>query len=153
MLLTDLQIILPDIFLEKVDRSTMAMSTEIRVPFLDADLVDYVAALPSRYKVRLGQKKRLLRRALRGIVPDSILDAPKAGFGVPFGAWMRGPLSSTLRELALGRDSPAAGLFDEGALRQAIDQHARRERDHGFLLWKCLQLSLWRELQWSRRRA
>lgn len=153
MLLTDLQIILPDIFLEKVDRSTMAMSTEIRVPFLDADLVDYVAALPSRYKVRLGQKKRLLRRALRGIVPDSILDAPKAGFGVPFGAWMRGPLSSTLQELALGRGSPAAGLFDEGALRQAIDQHARRERDHGFLLWKCLQLSLWRELQASRRRA
>lgn len=153
MLLTDLQIILPDIFLEKVDRSTMAMSTEVRVPFLDTDLVDYVAALPARCKVRWGQKKRLLRRALRGIVPDSILDAPKAGFGVPFGAWMRGPLSTTLQELALGPGSPAAGLFDEVSLRLAIDQHARGQRDHGFLLWKCLQLSLWRELLASRRTA
>lgn len=153
MLLTDLLIILPDIFLEKVDRSTMAMSTEIRVPFLDNDLVEYVAALPARYKVRWGQKKRLLRRALRGIVPDSVLDAPKAGFGVPFGDWMRGPLSVTLKELALGRGAPAASLFDERALWVVIDQHERRVRDHGFLLWKCLQLSLWRELQRSRGRA
>lgn len=153
MLLTDLQIILPDIFLEKVDRSTMALSTEVRVPFLDGDLVDYVAALPSHFKVRWGQKKRLLRRALRGIIPDSILDAPKAGFGVPFGAWMRGPLSSTLSELALGRGAPSAPLFDEHELKRAIAQHASRERDHGFLLWKCLQLALWWEMQHARRRA
>jgi asparagine synthase (glutamine-hydrolysing) len=153
MLLTDLQIILPDIFLEKVDRSTMALSTEVRVPFLDGDLVDYVAALPSRFKVRWGQKKRLLRRALRGIIPDSILDAPKAGFGVPFGAWMHGPLSSVLSELALGRGAPAASLFDEHELQLAIAQHARRERDHGFLLWKCLQLAIWCEMQDERKRA
>lgn len=153
MLLTDLQIILPDIFLEKVDRSTMAMSTEIRVPFLDNDLVEYVAALPARYKVRWRQKKRLLRRALRGIVPDSVLDAPKAGFGVPFGDWIRGPLSATLKELAMGQDAPAGSLFDEPSLRAVIDQHERRVRDHGFLLWKCLQLSLWRDLQRSRSRA
>jgi asparagine synthase (glutamine-hydrolysing) len=153
MLLTDLQIILPDIFLEKVDRSTMALSTEVRVPFLDGDLVDYVSALPSHLKVKWGQKKRLLRRALRGIVPDSILDAPKAGFGVPFGDWMRGPLSTVLSELAMGRGAPAASLFDEHELRLAIDQHAQRERDHGFLLWKCLQLALWREMQNVRRRA
>lgn len=151
MLLTDLQIILPDIFLEKVDRSTMAVSTEVRVPFLDGDLVDYVAALPAHYKVRWRQKKRLLRRSLRGIVPDAILDGRKAGFGVPFGAWMRGPLSQVLCELAMGPGAPATSLFDEHALREAIEQHRRKERDHGFLLWKCLQLALWREMQDARR--
>jgi asparagine synthase (glutamine-hydrolysing) len=145
MLLTDLQIILPDIFLEKVDRSTMAVSTEVRVPMLDADLVEYVASLPARIKVRLGHKKRLLRRALRGIVPDAILDGRKTGFGVPFSDWIRGPLADTLLELAAGTDPPAGRLFDEAALKDAIRQHRSRERDNGFLLWKCLQLALWRQ--------
>jgi len=145
MLQTDLQIVLPDIFLEKVDRSTMSASTEVRVPFLDGDLVAYVAGLPASYKVRWGQKKRLLRSALRGVVPDAILDAQKAGFGVPFGAWMRGPLASTLEDLAIGNGAPAAHLFDPVNLRAAIAQHLRGEQDNGFLLWKCLQLSLWLE--------
>jgi len=143
MLLTDLLIILPDVFLEKVDRATMARSVEVRVPFLDNELVSYVAGLPSRTKVQYGHKKRILRAALRGVVPDEILDAPKAGFGVPFGRWMQGEVGKLLRDLALDPSSDAAGLFDVPVLQRLLKEHERGACDHGFLLWKCLQLALW----------
>jgi asparagine synthase (glutamine-hydrolysing) len=145
MLLTDLQIILPDIFLEKVDRSTMAESVEVRVPFLDHELVDYVAALPSRMKLGKGRKKHLLRQALRGIVPDDILDAPKMGFGTPFSNWMKGPLSDSLVEIIQRHSGVAEPLFDAGVVSERIRSHRNGERDFGFLLWKCLQLALWLE--------
>jgi asparagine synthase (glutamine-hydrolysing) len=144
MLLTDLQIILPDVFLEKVDRATMAQSVEARVPFLDNALLDYAARLPAAVKVRFGAKKKLLRAALRGVVPDEILDAPKAGFGVPFVHWLRGPAGDLLADLALDPGSAASELFDRRVLEGALRQHRSRAVDHGFLLWKCLQLALWR---------
>jgi asparagine synthase (glutamine-hydrolysing) len=143
MLLTDLQVILPDIFLEKVDRATMACSVEARVPFLDNELIDFVARLPAKEKVRFGHKKRLLRAALRGIVPDEILDAPKAGFGVPYARWMRGEVGEFLRILAIDPTAHAAGLFDTIALARTLREHQTGKRNHGFLLWKCLQLALW----------
>ena len=83
MLYTDCKILLPNTFLEKVDKPTMAHSIEVRVPLLDASLTSYVMGLPSSRKVRFGQKKWILRRALRGVVPDSILYGPKTGFSVP----------------------------------------------------------------------
>lgn len=143
MLLTDLQIILPDIFLEKVDRSTMAQSIEVRVPFLDNEVVEFAARLPAPMKVRYGHKKRILRAALRGVVPDEILDAPKAGFGVPFGRWMQGPVGDRLQELAVDPASRAAYLFDSKVLAATLREHRSGTRNHGFLLWKCLQLALW----------
>jgi asparagine synthase (glutamine-hydrolysing) len=145
MLLTDLMIILPDVFLEKVDRATMARSVEVRVPFLDNELVDYAVSLPARTRVRFGHKKRLLREALRTIVPDEILDAPKAGFGVPFGRWMRGEVGELLRSLALDPSSAASELFDRPLLQRLLAEHRRGTQDHGFLLWKCLQLALWNQ--------
>jgi len=142
MLLTDLQILLPDIFLEKVDRPTMATSTEVRVPFLDNCLVDYAVSLPARMKVRRGEKKRILRAALRGVVPDSILDGRKVGFGVPVDSWLRGPL----RQYAEARiiESPyASDFFDRPRVLSAFAEHADGRRNHGMLLWKYLQLALW----------
>jgi asparagine synthase (glutamine-hydrolysing) len=145
MLLADLQIILPDIFLEKVDRSTMAQSVEVRVPYLDHDLVDYVVSLPSRLKVSWQHKKMLLRKALRGVVPDEILDGPKVGFGVPFSAWMRGALADRLLDAASGLGGGGIVLFDRPALEKRVLEHRSGLRDHGFMLWKCLQLILWLE--------
>jgi asparagine synthase (glutamine-hydrolysing) len=145
MLKVDVQILLPDIFLQKVDRSTMATSTEVRVPFLDNDLVEYALGLPSHYKVRFGEKKRILRAALRGIVPDEILDGRKIGFGVPVSAWLRGPLLGYMRERLSGAAVRRAGVFEEKALQESIDEHVTGRRDNGQLLWKCLQLALWWE--------
>ena len=144
MLHTDLQILLPDIFLEKVDRSTMAVSTEVRVPFLDFDLVDYVASLPAKLKVRNGKRKFLLRNVLETIVPDEILNARKVGFGVPVKSWLAGPLRDYAQERILGQSSPS-GLFDAEVVNRHFEEHASGRRDHGQLLWKCLQLTFWHE--------
>jgi asparagine synthase (glutamine-hydrolysing) len=145
MLLADLQIILPDIFLEKVDRSTMAQSVEVRVPFLDHDLVDYVVSLPACLKVNWRQKKRLLRKALRGTVPNDILNGPKVGFGVPFSAWMRGTPADRLLDALTVSGGRAGAVLDRRNIELRVQQHRSGRRDHGFMLWKCLQLVLWLE--------
>ncbi|MEO7045057.1 MAG: asparagine synthase (glutamine-hydrolyzing), partial [Ferruginibacter sp.] len=105
MFYTDCSIILPDTFLEKVDKSTMANSLEVRVPFLDNVLTEYVLGLPSNMKVKNGEQKYLLKAALRGVVPDNILDAPKTGFGVPYGYWLQTKLSHYMKEVLLS-DEP-----------------------------------------------
>ena len=143
MLFTDTSIVLPDTFLEKVDKSTMSFSVEARVPFLDNPLTDYVLGLPGNYKTRLGTKKYLLKRALRGIVPDYVLESPKRGFAVPFENWLRGPLASYLQSVLFDDATKRAQLFDEGVLRVKIAEHVSARRNNGFLLWKALQLALW----------
>lgn len=144
MLYTDCGIILPDIFLEKVDKSTMAQSMEIRVPLLDTDLTRYVMGLPSSMKVKRGQKKWILRRAMRGIVPDEILDGKKTGFGVPFEFWLRDPLADYLRSVLLDSSVDRWGIFDSREMERAIEEHVSMKRDNGFLLYKLLLLVLWR---------
>ncbi|HEX7115970.1 MAG TPA: asparagine synthase (glutamine-hydrolyzing) [Steroidobacter sp.] len=152
MLKTDVQILLPDIFLQKVDRSTMATSTEVRVPFLDNDLVEYVIGLPSAYKATFGERKKVLRAALRGIVPDEILDGKKIGFGVPVSAWLRGPLLGYLRERLNDESVVRAGLLNRVEIDRTLLEHVAMRRDNGQILWKSLQLALWCERLESERR-
>lgn len=144
MLFVDSQILLPDQFLEKVDKSTMACSIEIRVPFLDADLTTYAMGLPSSYKVYQRQKKYILRHALRGVVPDDVLDGPKTGFGVPFEYWLKEPLADYMRGVLLDPSVQEWGLFDRPALEACIAEHLAGTRNNGFLLYKLLNLALWR---------
>lgn len=143
MLYTDSVILLPDTFLEKVDKATMAHGIESRVPFLDADLTTYAMGLPSFYKVKRGHKKWILRQALRGIVPDTFLDARKTGFGVPRSYWLRGPLSDYMRSVLLDPDTLRWGVFDRKALEKCIDEHVHGLRDNALLLYKLLNLALW----------
>jgi asparagine synthase (glutamine-hydrolysing) len=143
MLRTDAAILLPDIFLEKVDRATMAHGIEVRVPFLGAELVDYAMGVPSSVKVRNGEAKYLLRRALRGIVPDAILDAPKQGFGVPYEHWLRTSLADFMQEVLSDPGTVRSGMFDHTQIAIRMKEHIAGVRDHGFLLWKSLQLALW----------
>lgn len=142
-LYTDTQVLLPDTFLEKVDKPTMAHSIEVRVPMLDANLTSYVMGLPSNLKVRSGQKKWILRRALRGIVPDAILDGPKTGFGVPYGYWLRKPLADYTREVLLDPAADRWDLFDRGALALCLEEHTSGRKNNGFLLYKLLNLAIW----------
>lgn len=143
MLYTDTRILLPNIFLEKVDKATMAHGIEVRVPMLDQTLLDYVLGLPANLKVRWGQKKWILRRALRGTVPDAILDGPKTGFGVPYEYWLRKPLNAYLRSVLLDGRIAKSGLFEPLQLQRCLTEHSSGQRDHGFLLWKALHLALW----------
>lgn len=127
----------------EVDRSTMANSLEVRVPFLDNDLVDYVLALPAQTKLKGGRLKYLLKTALKGILPGDILYGPKTGFGVPFGTWLRKPLATFLREVFDSSDSTIHILFDQSLLQRLIKEHIDGYRNHDFLLWKALLFTLW----------
>jgi asparagine synthase (glutamine-hydrolysing) len=142
-LYVDTCLLLPDQFLPKVDRATMSESIETRVPFLDAELTEYVIPIPARHKVKRFRKKHLLREALRGTVPDWILDRPKRGFGVPYSSWLRGRLRAYAGSVLLDSSARASGLFDTDALERCLEEHARGSHDHGFLLYKALNLALW----------
>lgn len=143
MSLVDLAVTLPDTFLEKVDRSTMAASLEVRVPFLDHDLVDYVVRLPGSVKMPWGRRKSLLKAALRGIVPDEVLDAPKRGLTVPIRQWLVGPLESLFFDHLAQFDRGHPGVLDVARIR-ALHQLTRLGRqNHSTLLWKVLNFCIW----------
>ena len=141
---------LPDDILFKVDRASMACSLEVRAPFLDAELVDFLQRLPTSYQRAGGVSKRLLRRALAGRVPDAILRRPKKGFGIPVARWLRGPLGPLLDSL-LGPDRLAAqGLFRPEAVARLVRKHRAGTRDHRKPLWTLLMFQLWHD-QWLGR--
>lgn len=139
LLYTDMNVILPDQYLEKVDRATMANSLEVRVPFLDNDLAAYAMALPSSYKVRGKEKKFLLKKAFSGIVPDRIIYGPKRGFGVPFKYWLR----TSMKEFMI--DTIRASHCYTPEVDQMMQDHISGKREHGYTLWKLLNLSMWLE--------
>lgn len=143
MLLVDSMIILPDVFLEKVDRSTMAASVEVRVPFLDNDVVDFCHQLTAEQKIPQGQQKYLLKQCLAGIVPDNVLYGKKTGFGVPFGYWLKGPLKELFFDNLAQFSSINPGIIEHTYVMQRYDEHLSGKKDNGFLLWKLLNLLIW----------
>jgi len=143
MLLVDNMIILPDIFLEKVDRATMAASVEVRVPFLDNELVDFCIGIPSKIKIKGGVQKWLLKKSLEGIVPNDVLYGKKQGFGVPFGFWLKGPLKNLLFDNLSVFSKNHPGILDIKFIYGIYDDHLHSRRDYGFLLWKLMNFVLW----------
>lgn len=143
MLYTDISVILPDIYFEKVDRPSMMNSIEVRVPMMDNDLVSYALSLPSVLKLKGGEKKSVLKSALRGIVPDEVLYGKKRGFGVPVSRWLRGPLSAYLRDTLTDDSIRQSGLFNEEELGRRINQHLEGSADYGQSLYKMLNLAVW----------
>jgi len=143
MLLTDITLQLPSQFLTKVDRATMAHGVEARVPLLDERVAALAVGLPATYKVRGAEKKIVLREALRGRLPDDILDAPKTGFGVPYEEWLRGALYGFASATLLDPNFISRFHIDRARLEKALQEHRARRRDRGFLLWKFFQLALW----------
>jgi asparagine synthase (glutamine-hydrolysing) len=143
MLLTDITLQLPSQFLTKVDRATMAHGVEARVPLLDERVASVAVGLPALFKVRGKQKKIALRDAMRGRLPDDVLDAPKTGFGVPYEEWLRGALHGFARAALLDSSFVSRFQMDRARLETALQEHRSGQRDRGFLLWKLLQLALW----------
>jgi asparagine synthase (glutamine-hydrolysing) len=142
MMQVDLQTYLPGDILTKVDRTSMAVSLEARVPLLDFDLVDFALQIPGGGRVTAREGKRLFRLAIKGIVPESVLSRPKQGFAVPLDRWFRGPLRHRIDALR----NPPPGLrqyVDTGATRRLVGEHAVGRRDHSALLWRLMVLDCW----------
>ena len=142
MLLTDLTTQLPSQFLHMVDRATMASGIEARVPFLDENLVKLAINIPSIWKARGVQKKIILRDSQRLRLPGSILDSPKAGFGVPYQQWLRTSLYEFAKEKILDVTTVSRWDLDVSVVEKALKEHKSGKFDHGFMLWKILQLAL-----------
>ena len=140
---------LADDILVKADRASMAASLELRAPFLDTHVVEYTARLPWRLKLSLTRTKVLLKRALRGIVPDEILSRPKKGFGIPIAAWIRGPLRPLFEELFSDRELGASGLFEPRYAQTLLQRHLRGEADLRKPLWTLAMFQLWQR-RWGK---
>jgi asparagine synthase (glutamine-hydrolysing) len=146
MLDTDVNHYLPDDLLVKMDVATMAYSLEARSPLLDHKVMEFMARVPASLKLRGGQSKYLLKSALRGILPDAILDRPKMGFGVPLGAWLRGSLKEMLVDTILSDRSLTRGYFKPAAVREMVNVHMAGSNEYQYVLWDLLMLERWHRM-------
>jgi asparagine synthase (glutamine-hydrolysing) len=134
---------LPLDILHKVDRMTMARSLEARPPLLDHHLVEAVFSLPSSYKLRGQRQKHVFKEALRGLVPDEILQRGKWGFGVPIRGWFRGPLKGPVMQVLDDARTRTRGLWEPRFAASLVDEHLRGRRDQSVRLWALVMLELW----------
>jgi asparagine synthase (glutamine-hydrolysing) len=138
----DLKSYLPLDILTKVDRMSMAHSIEARVPLLDHKLVEFAATIPPELNWRGGTTKYVLKQAMRGILPDSIINRPKHGFAVPLGQWFRGRLGGFVRDLLLSERSRRRGIFNPAYIEQLLRRH-ERGRELDIQLWTLISFELW----------
>jgi asparagine synthase (glutamine-hydrolysing) len=122
----------------KVDRASMAHSLEVREPLMDHPLVEWLATLPLRYKMRGAEGKYLLKKAMEPHLPHDIMYRPKMGFAVPLKRWLRGPLRQRVRDTLLDGRIAHTGWFDPDTIRRVVEQHEAGARDHSTPLWVLL---------------
>jgi asparagine synthase (glutamine-hydrolysing) len=146
MLFTDMHTYLPDDELRKMDRLSMWHSLEVRVPFLDHKFVEFVAKIPSGYKLKRWQKKHILIRALDGMLPKAILDRRKQGFSIPLNSWLRGPLRDLVHTYLAEPALREVGLFNSQAVARILNEHNRGLRNHETKIWVLLIFMLWHNL-------
>jgi asparagine synthase (glutamine-hydrolysing) len=136
---------LPEDLMMKVDKMTMAVGLEARTPYLDHRLVESMARLPDRYKVRGTGSKFLLRRLAAELLPPQVAGRRKQGFNVPLGTWFRGELRPLLMDALASRAVKQAGLIDARVARRIAAAHLDGRGDYGRQLWTILCYQLWYE--------
>jgi asparagine synthase (glutamine-hydrolysing) len=142
-MLADTLTYLPDDILTKVDRASMAVSLEVRVPLLDPELFKWAWALDPALRRHQGQSKWPLREVLRRYVPNEMIDRPKMGFGVPIGAWLRGPLRTWASDLLSPAVISQQGYLDASAVDLLWQGHVSGRSDHSYQLWPILMFQAW----------
>ena len=134
---------LPDDLLVKADRMSMAHGLEVRSPFLDHHLMNFASRIPGNYSISGGAGKQVLKKAYANLIPDEISRRPKAGFTVPVGEWINGPLRNTTRDLLLAPDAEVARIIRPEFIAKLVEQHASRRYDHAVRLWNLICLETW----------
>jgi asparagine synthase (glutamine-hydrolysing) len=152
MLYVDTKVWLPDDLLLKADKMTMANALELRVPFLDYRLVELAATLPEHLKIQGRTGKVVLRRAMRGMIPDPILNRPKKGFPVPTRTWFRGPLAGFAREVLLASGSACRQHFETSAIESVLSEHTRGTAHWEQEIWTLMVFEYWHKTFLSRSR-
>jgi asparagine synthase (glutamine-hydrolysing) len=136
---------LPNDILMKVDRASMAVALEVRAPFLSRDVVEFAFSLPDAYRMRRLDGKRILRDAVRELVPAEVIDRPKKGFGMPVAAWLMGPLRPLAQSMLSAERLGRAGWFRPDVVARMLHEHHDGAVDHRKPLWTLLVFELWRE--------
>lgn len=134
---------LPDAYLEKVDKATMAVGLEARVPILDHELVEYAATIPSHHKIRGREMKRVFKRAVADLLPPETLTRPKHGFAVPTDPWFRGALADQVRDELIGSGARLPELVQPAEVARLLDEHRSGRDVHDTRLWTLLCLERW----------
>jgi asparagine synthase (glutamine-hydrolysing) len=134
----DLRLRLPELLLMRVDKMSMATSIEARVPYLDHEFVGLALSVPERFKLNGGQTKALFKKAVRGLIPDTIIDRPKQGFAVPVDEWLRTRLGGVIHDKLLAFTA-RTDYFDSAAVETMV-------RHNDYLTWYLLNFALWHEL-------
>lgn len=141
----DTRLYLAEDILTKVDRASMAVSLEVRAPFLDARVAEFAASLPPNYKLRGAKTKYILKRAVANLLPPFVARRGKKGFGVPVAEWLKGKLRPLARDLLSPERVRKAGVFDPEYVTKLQDEHERGVANHRKLLWTLLMFELWHE--------
>ncbi len=144
-LYADLSIYLADDILVKVDRMSMATSLETRAPFLDAKVMELAFSMPGDLKIRGGTRKYILKQALRGLVPDRILDRKKEGFSIPMKQWLKRELKPLMERLLAPERLAARGLIEPAETRRLIDEHCAGRANHAHVLFSLMVFERWAE--------
>jgi asparagine synthase (glutamine-hydrolysing) len=147
MIYQELKLRLSELLLMRVDKMTMATSVEARVPYLDHKLVEFAMSIPSHLKYHDGETKYILKRALKGIIPDWVLRREKKGFGVPINEWMLDRLGGFVENALFNSALRRRELFDYSFVRRLLNEHRSGRTNYSFFLWSLLNLSLWYD-QW-----
>jgi len=141
----DTRLYLAEDILTKVDRASMAVSLEVRAPFLDPRVAEFVASLPGNYRLRGQKTKYILKKAVKELLPPFVTKRPKKGFGVPVAEWLKVKLRPVARDLLSPERVRRAGVFNPNYIARLQDEHERGVANHRKLLWTLLMFELWHE--------
>jgi asparagine synthase (glutamine-hydrolysing) len=139
----DLRLRLPELLLMRVDKLTMGNAVEARVPFLDHELVELAMGMPRSEKIRDGEGKHVLKRAVSDLLPPEVVWRPKQGFSTPVERWFRGELADRLERQLRGSPIAELGYLDPAGTETVLEQHRTGRADRSFQLWNLLNLSIW----------